>query len=55
VRVAERLKWLRAAARSVPTDQRGALIERFRTDPACQVLLLHDAGGVGLTCRRPTT
>jgi len=32
----------------VPTEQRPALLDRFRTDAAVQVLLSSDAGGVGL-------
>ena len=32
----------------VPSDARGRLIERFFTDPRCQVFLSTDAGGVGL-------
>jgi superfamily II DNA or RNA helicase len=32
----------------VPTDRRGELIDRFNTDPACQVFVSTDAGGVGL-------
>jgi SNF2 family DNA or RNA helicase len=32
----------------VPSRQRGALIERFRSDPKCKVFLSTDAGGVGL-------
>ncbi len=32
----------------VPTDQRGGLIDRFRDDPATQVFISTDAGGVGL-------
>jgi SNF2 family DNA or RNA helicase len=32
----------------VPSLQRGALIEKFRDDPACKVFLSTDAGGVGL-------
>ena len=32
----------------VPTDKRGALIDRFRDDPATQVFISTDAGGVGL-------
>lgn len=32
----------------VPSRQRGALIGRFRDDPACKVFLSTDAGGVGL-------
>ncbi|MGC3997554.1 MAG: DEAD/DEAH box helicase [Anaeromyxobacter sp.] len=32
----------------VPGAQRGALVDRFREDPACKVFLSTDAGGVGL-------
>lgn len=32
----------------VPSRQRGALIEKFKNDPACKVFLSTDAGGVGL-------
>jgi SNF2 family DNA or RNA helicase len=32
----------------IPSRQRGALIEKFRNDPACKVFLSTDAGGVGL-------
>ncbi|MFG6428775.1 DEAD/DEAH box helicase [Roseateles sp. LYH14W] len=32
----------------VPGDQRGALVERFNTDPDCRIFLSTDAGGVGL-------
>ncbi|MBL0274567.1 MAG: DEAD/DEAH box helicase [Anaeromyxobacter sp.] len=32
----------------VPAAARGALVDRFREDPACQVFLSTDAGGVGL-------
>jgi len=32
----------------VPSRKRGALIEKFRDDPACKVFLSTDAGGVGL-------
>src|SRR6266571_4250870 len=32
----------------VPSRKRGALIEKFRNDPACKVFLSTDAGGVGL-------
>jgi hypothetical protein len=32
----------------VPTPRRGAVIERFRDDPACRVFFATDAGGVGL-------
>ncbi|MBI3893528.1 MAG: DEAD/DEAH box helicase [Candidatus Wallbacteria bacterium] len=35
-------------AGSVPTDRRGALLERFREDEACRVLISTDAGGIGL-------
>jgi superfamily II DNA or RNA helicase/predicted nucleic acid-binding Zn finger protein len=33
---------------SVPSRQRGALMEKFRNDPNCKVFLSTDAGGVGL-------
>jgi SNF2 family DNA or RNA helicase len=32
----------------VPSQKRGQLIEKFRTDPKCKVFLSTDAGGVGL-------
>ncbi|MEO6281482.1 DEAD/DEAH box helicase [Roseateles sp.] len=32
----------------VPGEQRGALVERFNTDPGCRIFLSTDAGGVGL-------
>jgi hypothetical protein len=32
----------------VPSQKRGALIEQFREDPACQIFFSTDAGGVGL-------
>ena len=32
----------------VPSHKRGALIEQFKTDPACRVFLSSDAGSVGL-------
>ncbi|MGB5201373.1 MAG: DEAD/DEAH box helicase [Sedimenticolaceae bacterium] len=32
----------------VPARKRGALVKRFKTDPACRVFLSTDAGGVGL-------
>ncbi len=32
----------------VPSHKRGALMDRFRTDPECMVFLSTDAGGVGL-------
>ncbi len=33
---------------SVPGQARGALVRRFREEPACRVFLASDAGGVGL-------
>jgi hypothetical protein len=33
---------------SVPGEQRGALVDRFHSDPACRLFLSTDAGGVGL-------
>ena len=33
---------------SVPGDKRGALVERFHSDPDCRLFLATDAGGVGL-------
>ena len=33
---------------SVPASQRGALVERFHSDPDCRLFLSTDAGGVGL-------
>lgn len=32
----------------VPSDKRGALVDRFNGEPACRVFLATDAGGVGL-------
>ncbi len=32
----------------IPSAQRGALVERFHSDPACRIFLSTDAGGVGL-------
>ena len=32
----------------VPSQKRGVLVKRFKTDPACRVFLSTDAGGVGL-------
>ena len=32
----------------VPSEQRGALVGRFHTDPRCRLFLSTDAGGVGL-------
>ena len=32
----------------VPSDKRGALVDRFRQDPTCRVFLSTDAGGLGL-------
>ncbi len=40
---------------SVPSDKRGALVERFREDPNCRVFLSTDAGGVGLNLQRAAT
>ena len=40
---------------SVPSSERGALIERFREDPRCRVFLSTDAGGVGLNLQRAAT
>ena len=34
---------------SVPSEQRHALVDRFRNEPACRVFLSTDAGGVGLS------
>jgi hypothetical protein len=33
---------------SVPGDKRGALVDRFHSDPDCRLFLSTDAGGVGL-------
>lgn len=33
---------------SVPSEQRGALVQRFHDDPACRLFLSTDAGGTGL-------
>ncbi len=33
---------------SVPSDKRGALVDRFNSDPDCRLFLSTDAGGVGL-------
>ncbi|WP_242393250.1 DEAD/DEAH box helicase [Anaeromyxobacter oryzisoli] len=38
----------------VPSEARGALIDRFRDDPACRVFLSTDAGGVGLNLQVAT-
>ena len=32
----------------IPSSQRGKLVDRFHSDPACRVFLSTDAGGVGL-------
>jgi SNF2 family DNA or RNA helicase len=40
---------------SVPSDQRGALVERFREDPDCRVFLSTDAGGIGLNLQHAAT
>jgi len=38
----------------VPTSRRQALIDRFHEDPACQVFISTDAGGVGLNLQCAT-
>ncbi|GMV39168.1 MAG: hypothetical protein AMXMBFR64_08840 [Myxococcales bacterium] len=38
----------------VPSTKRGELVERFQTDPAVQVFLSTDAGGVGLNLQAAT-
>ena len=40
---------------SIPSEQRGALVERFRQDPSCRVFLSTDAGGVGLNLQHAAT
>jgi superfamily II DNA or RNA helicase len=40
---------------SVPGRERGALLERFRTDPECRVFLSTDAGGTGLNLQAADT
>ena len=48
-RLAKRREWGHVLFNGqVPGDQRGALVERFNTDPACRLFLATDAGGVGL-------
>jgi superfamily II DNA or RNA helicase len=39
----------------IPSEKRPALIERFRTDPACQVFLSTDAGATGLNLQHAST
>jgi len=39
----------------VPSDQRPALIERFRSDPDCRVFLSTDAGSTGLNLQHAST
>src|SRR5271170_4361685 len=39
----------------VPSDQRPALVERFRDDPTCRVFLSTDAGGTGLNLQHAST
>jgi superfamily II DNA or RNA helicase len=39
----------------VPSEQRGALVARFREDPKCRVFLSTDAGGVGLNLQHAAT
>ncbi|MBC6993973.1 SNF2-related protein [Neolewinella lacunae] len=36
----------------IPSEDRGALLDRFREDDACRVFLSTDAGGVGLNLQR---
>jgi len=38
----------------VPTPRRGALCDRFRTDPTCRVFLSTEAGGLGLNLQAAT-
>jgi superfamily II DNA or RNA helicase len=39
----------------VPSDQRPALVERFRNDPTCRVFLSTDAGSTGLNLQHAST
>ncbi len=39
----------------IPSEKRPALIERFRQDPACRVLLSTDAGSTGLNLQHAST
>jgi ERCC4-related helicase len=39
----------------VPSDERPALIERFRSDPECRVFLSTDAGSTGLNLQHAST
>ncbi len=39
----------------VPSDKRPALVERFRSDPACRVFLSTDAGSTGLNLQQAST
>jgi hypothetical protein len=39
----------------VPSEKRPALVERFRSDPACRVFLSTDAGGTGLNLQHAST
>ncbi len=39
----------------VPSEQRPALIERFRDDPQCRVFLSTDAGSIGLNLQHAST
>ncbi|MDX8524165.1 DEAD/DEAH box helicase [Mesorhizobium sp. MSK_1335] len=39
----------------VPSDKRSALVDRFRTDPACRVFLSTDAGSTGLNLQHAST
>ena len=40
---------------SIPSGERGALVDRFRNDPGCRVFLSTDAGGVGLNLQHAAT
>jgi superfamily II DNA/RNA helicase len=40
---------------SVPAEQRGELVRRFREEPGCRVFLSTDAGGVGLNLQQAAT
>jgi superfamily II DNA or RNA helicase len=39
----------------VPSERRPALVDRFRTDPACRVFLSTDAGSTGLNLQHAST
>lgn len=49
IRRLERKRWGHVLFHGgIPSAKRGALVERFHSDPACRVFLATDAGGVGL-------